>query len=50
MEKKHKQRIIEKFIGEIINAEIVVLHIRDKYQYMAEDLIEELTAKVSNYL
>ena len=50
MEKKHKKRIIEKFSGEIVHAEIVVLHIPDEYQYMAEDLIEELTAKVSNYL
>ena len=50
MEKKHKQRIIEKFSSEIVHAEIVVLHIPDEYQYMAEDLIEELTAKVSNYL
>lgn len=50
MEKKHKQRIIEKFSGEIVHAEIVVLHIPDEHQYMAEDLIEELTAKVSNYL
>lgn len=50
MEKRHKQRISEKFQYEIINKEIVVLNIPDEYQYMDEELIEELNAKVLDYL
>jgi protein-tyrosine phosphatase len=30
--------------------EIIILSIPDDYQYMDEDLIEELTSKVSDYL
>ncbi|MFD2284904.1 hypothetical protein ACFSOV_02200 [Pedobacter petrophilus] len=50
MEKKHKQRIIEKFSHENNHAEIIVLNIPDEYQYMDEALIEELTTKVSDFL
>lgn len=50
MEKKHKQRISEKFQHEIIHKEIVILDIPDDYQYMDEALIEELNAKVLDYL
>lgn len=50
MEKRHKQRISEKFQYEIIDKEIVVLNILDDYQYMDEELIAELNAKVLDYL
>lgn len=50
MEKKHKQRIIDRFPEETYDKEIITLHIPDDYQYMDEELIEELNAKVADYL
>ncbi|CAH0196916.1 MULTISPECIES: low molecular weight protein tyrosine phosphatase family protein [unclassified Pedobacter] len=50
MEKKHKQRITERFPEETYDKEIITLHIPDDYQYMDEELIEELDAKVADYL
>ncbi|NII84085.1 MULTISPECIES: hypothetical protein [unclassified Pedobacter] len=50
MEKKHKQRIVERFPEETYEKEIITLNIPDKYQYMDEELIEELNAKVTDYL
>ncbi|NTE05046.1 protein tyrosine phosphatase [Agrobacterium tumefaciens] len=50
MEKRHRQRISERFPAEIDGKEIITLGIPDDYQYMDEDLIEELKTKVSEYL
>ena len=50
MEKKHKQRITERFPEETCDKEIITLHIPDDYRYMDEELIEELNAKVADYL
>ena len=50
MEKKHKQRIFERFPEETHEKEIITLDIPDDYQYMDEELIEELNAKVADYL
>ena len=50
MEKKHRQIIAEKF-GDFLDAkQIIVLNIPDEYQYMDQELIEEITQKVSVYL
>lgn len=50
MEKKHRQRIVEKFPNEIIEKKIVVLEIPDEYQFMDSELIEEIESKVSQYI
>lgn len=50
MEKKHKQRITERFADESNEKEIITLEIPDDYQYMDEELIEEIRAKVEGYL
>jgi protein-tyrosine phosphatase len=50
MEKKHKQIIKEKFAESLSNKEIIILNIPDEYQYMDEELISEIKAKVSTYL
>lgn len=50
MEKKHKQRIEEKFSEEIADKKIVVMDIPDEYQYMDKELIEELNLKTLDYL
>jgi predicted protein tyrosine phosphatase len=50
MEKKHKQRMIEKFGFEVNDKNIVILDIKDEYQFMDIELIEEIKAKVDCYL
>jgi predicted protein tyrosine phosphatase len=50
MEKKHKQRIIEKFRTETSEKKIVILDIEDNYQFMDDELIDEIKAKVDLYL
>lgn len=50
MEKKHKQRIIEKYESEINHQRIIILDIPDEYQFMDPELIEEITTKVDSYL
>jgi len=50
MEKKHKQRITERFPEEVYEKEMITLEIPDDYQYMDGELIEELNAKVVDYL
>ncbi len=50
MEKKHKQRILEKFRAENPQKKIIVLDIEDNYQFMDVELIEELRTKVDSYL
>jgi protein-tyrosine phosphatase len=50
MEKKHKQRILENFPAETVNRKIVVLDIPDEYEYMDEELIENIKVSVEGYL
>ncbi|MFC1224339.1 low molecular weight protein tyrosine phosphatase family protein [Pedobacter sp. BG31] len=50
MEKKHKQRITERFPHEVYEKEMITLDIPDDYQYMDEALIEEIDSKVTHYL
>ncbi|WP_343531053.1 protein tyrosine phosphatase [Pedobacter sp.] len=49
MEKKHLQLIEQKF-GNHFRQKIIVLNIEDVYQYMDEELIDELKTKVAAYL
>ena len=50
MEKRHKERLQEKFDRLLKHKQIVILDIEDNYQYMDEDLIDTLTASVAPYL
>lgn len=50
MEKKHKQRLLDKFPDETRNKKIVVLDIEDEYEYMDKDLIEMIQLSVDPYL
>ena len=50
MEKKHKQRIIEKFDAIIDQEKLVILEIPDDYKFMDMELIEEIKTKVDIYL
>ena len=50
MEKRHRQRLQEKF-GQLLNDKrIIILDIEDKYQYMDEELIEILKTSVIPYV
>jgi len=50
MEKKHKQRIQERFIAELTDKEIIILHIPDEYPYMDQELMEDIETKVNSFL
>jgi predicted protein tyrosine phosphatase len=50
MEKKHKQRILEKFELESRDKEIVILDIPDEYKFMDPELIEEIKAGVNSVI
>jgi predicted protein tyrosine phosphatase len=50
MEKSHLERVRRKYPEALQGKEVVVLHIPDEYEYMAPDLMDELTAKLSGYL
>ena len=50
MEKKHRQRMFEKFPNEISEKQIIVLDIPDEYKFMDSELIEEIEAKVKQYI
>jgi predicted protein tyrosine phosphatase len=50
MEKKHRDRLQEKFREALSEKEVIVLDIPDEYPYMHPELIEILKASVSPYL
>jgi protein-tyrosine phosphatase len=50
MEKKHKERLRDKFGQLIDDKEIVTLDIKDDYKYMDTELIEILQTSVLPYL
>ena len=50
MEKKHKQRIMEKFDSALEQKTIIVLDIPDEYQFMDQELIDDIKSSVAPYL
>ena len=50
MEKRHKQRLQERFQEALDHKRIIVLDIEDNYKYMDEELIETLKRSVTPYL
>ena len=50
MEKKHKQRILEKFETEASAKRIIILEIEDEYKFMDPELINLITLQVESYL
>lgn len=50
MEEVHRKRLMSNFGALLLTKRIVVLGIRDKYQYMDPELIEILKSKVPAYL
>ena len=49
MEKKHKNRLKQKFPNTFADSQIIVLDIPDEYQYMDSELIEMLKTLVMPY-
>ena len=50
MEKVHRDKIQSKFRSDLKSARIICLNIPDDYEFMDDDLIRLLKAKVSRYL
>ncbi len=50
MEKKHKNRLIAQFTRMLDHKPIHILDIPDEYQYMDQELVEELEEKVSTII
>lgn len=50
MEKRHKQRMLEKFPFETEQKQIIILDIQDEYKFMDPELIEELKTKLKEFL
>lgn len=50
MEKKHKQIIEEFYAGPLQGKQIVILDIRDEYQFMDPELVEIIKQSLGPYL
>jgi predicted protein tyrosine phosphatase len=50
MEKRHRQRMQENFPEEMQGKQVIVLDIPDDYQYMDPELVEEIEARVGEWL
>lgn len=50
MEKRHKQRLQDKFDQILNNKKIIILDIEDNYRYMDDELIETIKTSVTPYL
>ena len=50
MEKRHRQRIEQKFRAEIASKPVVCLYIPDDYEYMDEELIDRLRSGVAPHI
>jgi len=50
METKHRRILSENFAEALAGKRVICLHIPDNYQYMEPALIDELKAKLSDYV
>ena len=50
MEKSHLQRMRQRFPEALDGKEVIALHIPDDYEFMEPELLEELRAKLSQYV
>ena len=50
MEKKHKQRLLDKFPVETKNKKFTILDIEDNYKYMDKELVEMIKISVDPFL
>lgn len=50
MEKKHGQRLLQRFPAETRSAEVIILEIEDHYKFMDPELVEIIRTSVDPYL
>lgn len=50
MEKAHLHKLRERFPEALEGKEVVTLHLPDEYEYLAEDLVEELRGRLAPYV
>lgn len=50
MEKRHLQRMREKFAEELAGKRVVCLHVPDEYEYMDEELVDRLRGGVAPHV
>jgi predicted protein tyrosine phosphatase len=50
MEKSHLQKIRARFSEALEGKQVITLHIPDEYQFMAEELIDELRSKLAAHI
>ena len=50
MEKRHKQRLHDRFEDLLIDKRLIILDIEDNYRYMDNELIETLKNSVTPYI
>jgi len=50
MEKSHLNRLKEKYAEVLNEKKVVTLHIPDEYEFMQEELVDELRSKIEEYL
>lgn len=50
MEKSHLRKVRERFPEDVAGKREITLHVPDDYQFMAEDLIDELRAKLAEHI
>ena len=50
MEKRHRQRLEQKFTDTLDGKHVVCLHIPDEYEYMDEALVATLQARLEGYI
>lgn len=50
MEKSHLERLHQRFPDALAEKKVVTLHISDEYEFMGEDLLDELRSKLSPHV
>jgi predicted protein tyrosine phosphatase len=50
MDKSHRQKIAGRFPEELEGKRLITLHVPDEYEFMAEDLIDDLRSKLAQHL
>jgi predicted protein tyrosine phosphatase len=50
MEKRHAQQVRDKFPEATSNKRIIALHLRDDYEFMQPELIDELQARLAPFI
>jgi predicted protein tyrosine phosphatase len=50
MEKRHRDRLHQRFVHELTGKRVICLDIPDEFEYMDEELVTTLRSRVSSYI